>query len=111
MFLTCVLCVPLAVLVILAGDTQVMQRLMDLLTVPLANWGERAPHNATAYAEWVGVQQRVALLRAHAHCAAVAIHGGDEVMTMIVSKAHTPYRYAGTNTHRHTHTHTTTHYC
>lgn len=47
---------------------------------------------AGAYAEWVDVQQRIALLRAHAHCAALAKQGGDEVMAGIVTKAHMPCR-------------------
>lgn len=45
---------------IAAGDSTVMRRLMELLTVPLARWDALLHPN---YAEWVGVRARVALLQ------------------------------------------------
>ena len=72
-----------------AGDSRVMRRLMDLLTGPLAAWGELGRDGT--YAEWVGTRQRVALLQAHAQCAVIEAEGGDELTASIVARAHRPY--------------------
>lgn len=89
-----------------------MKRLMDLLTRPLAAWtslgisaaaqqqaavggaGSTAVLGGQQYAEWVGVRQRVALLQAHAQCATIERHGGDELTVSIVRRAHKPHRCA-----------------
>lgn len=44
---------------------------MGLLTAPLGAWDEGGGASEV-YAEWVGARARVALLEAHAHCAAFA---------------------------------------
>jgi hypothetical protein len=38
-----------------------MKRLMDLLTRPLDNWDSLG--SGSVYAEWVGVRQRIAVLK------------------------------------------------
>ena len=50
-----------------AGDPQVMRRLMELLTAPLADWQALSYGQ---YAEWVAVRFRVNLLQAHAQVSA-----------------------------------------
>ncbi|MEW5307721.1 MAG: hypothetical protein WDW36_010098 [Sanguina aurantia] len=75
-----------------AGDSQVMKRLMELLTSPLTRWD--APMHAS-YAEWVGARSRVALLHAHAQCAVIAARGrgrAGELCASIVAKAQSPMR-------------------
>lgn len=46
------------------------------------------------YAEWVGVRARVALLEAHAHCAALAAAAGDPdgPTARVVRQAQAPHR-------------------
>jgi hypothetical protein len=60
----------------------------------LAAWGAKGSSGedgaALCYAEWVAVQQRVALLRAHAQCAVALRHG--ELAASIVANAQQPYR-------------------
>ncbi|KAK9820084.1 hypothetical protein WJX72_005985 [[Myrmecia] bisecta] len=71
------------------GDAAVLTRLMSLLTEPLSDW---ASPKANAYAEWVGVRAKVALLEAHAHCAVFAAACEDDVSRQIVLKSHAPYK-------------------
>ena len=47
----------------LSGDAQVLRRLMELLTAPLADWQAMQYEQ---YAEWVTVRFRVGLLHVHA---------------------------------------------
>ncbi|PRW58658.1 HEAT repeat-containing 5B isoform X2 [Chlorella sorokiniana] len=74
------------------GDAAVLQRLMGLLAAPLAQWGAAAQDQL--YAEWVGVRARVALLEAHAHCAALAAAAGDPdgPTARVVRQAQAPHR-------------------
>lgn len=46
------------------------------------------------YAEWVGVRARVALLEAHAHCAAIAAAAADpdSATARVVRQAQSPHR-------------------
>jgi hypothetical protein len=71
-----------------AGDVSVMRRLMELLSQPLADWRSVAFQQ---YAEWVGVQSRVALLQAQAQCAAIPAGGGLDTSAQCVARAQAPY--------------------
>lgn len=72
-----------------AGDAVVMRRLIDLLVAPLAQWTQLS---YAMYAEWVGVQARLALLQAHAQCACIAQNGGDEVCVRLVQQSQAPFK-------------------
>ena len=56
---------------ICSSDIIVMRRLMDLLCSPLQQWSQGNVPGAELelkYGEWVGIEYRVGLLRAHAQC-------------------------------------------
>jgi len=74
-----------------AGDSKVMKRLLELLTSPLAS-GSGLRAAGGVYAEWVGTVHTLALLQAHAQCAAIARQGGNELVLEEVSAAHKPHR-------------------
>ena len=73
------------------ADAAVLQRLMGLLTTPLAA-GMSLGLTAQPYAEWVGVRATVALLEAHALCTLAAEQSEDEAAKGIISRAHEPHR-------------------
>ncbi|KAK9865210.1 hypothetical protein WJX84_003181 [Apatococcus fuscideae] len=73
------------------ADPVVLQRLMGLLTKPLAA-GMSLGLTVQPYAEWVGVRATVALLEAHALCTLAAEASADEAANGIISKAHEPHR-------------------
>ena len=77
------------------SDTPVLNRLMGLLTAPLATLaGERVTED-TQYAEWVGMRARVAVLEAHARC---AVHAGsceDAETRETVRRAQRPFLRCG----------------
>eukprot|EP00887_Chlorella_sp_A99_P005661 scaffold1.g5661.t1 len=107
------------------GDAAVLERLMSLLAAPLAQWGQPQPQPPPpaappqpqgagdelaaaaaaqqqpqlAYAEWVYVRERVALLEAHAHCTLLAAEAGgprqqggaDEATRRVVLRAQAPH--------------------
>jgi hypothetical protein len=75
------------------GDAAVLDRLLGLLCAPLAAWAAGAADPAqAAYAEWVAAGARVALLEAHAHCAALAAAGGaDDATRAVVVRAQGPF--------------------
>lgn len=73
------------------ADPVVLQRLMGLLTTPLAA-GMSLGLTAQPYAEWVGVRATVALLEAHALCTLAAEQSQDAAAKGIISKAHEPNR-------------------
>ncbi|GAX74410.1 hypothetical protein CEUSTIGMA_g1858.t1 [Chlamydomonas eustigma] len=77
---------------VVAGDHQVMRRLMDLLTAPLADWQALSYEQ---YAEWVAVRARVGLLHAHAQCLLVGLRAeasGEYATSDVVAKVHKPYK-------------------
>ncbi|KAJ9521869.1 hypothetical protein QJQ45_024737, partial [Haematococcus lacustris] len=73
-----------------AGDGVVLRRLLELLVSPLASW--HALGAEQQYGEWVGLQQRVALLEAHAQCTLLQWRGSDAQAAAIIGQAQRPHR-------------------
>ncbi|GFH23582.1 HEAT repeat-containing 5B isoform X2 [Haematococcus lacustris] len=72
-----------------AGDGVVLRRLLELLVSPLASW--HALGSEQQYGEWVGLQQRVALLEAHAQCTLLQWRGSDAQAAAIIGQAQRPH--------------------
>ncbi|KAL6756313.1 hypothetical protein V8C86DRAFT_2436239 [Haematococcus lacustris] len=72
------------------SDGVVLRRLLELLVSPLASW--HALGAEQQYGEWVGLQQRVALLEAHAQCTLLQWRGSDAQAAAIIGQAQRPHR-------------------